>query len=153
MSTKSDISFLPPPNWPRMSIILAIFMAQVSNFFWENKSKFVVQKKKKIGRKKPKMIKIFGFEIWKRLKKANFEQFWGSPFFFMICSGFRGQFFFVIFVFFLKKLFLVSSSLRLLIKYFFYLKKVWHTCKFMSLYAINKTNRKPLNIPISSRLS
>ena len=44
-----------------MSIIFAVFMAQVSNFVSENKSKFVVQKK--IGVKKPKMTKIFGFEI------------------------------------------------------------------------------------------
>jgi hypothetical protein len=47
---------------------------QVYKFFGGNKSKFVGLKKKYFDGK-PKMTKIFGFEIWKSLKKANFEKF------------------------------------------------------------------------------
>ena len=48
--------------YPRMSIILAIFMEQVSNFFWENKSEFVVQKKN-LDKKNQKWQKYLGLKF------------------------------------------------------------------------------------------
>ena len=106
---------------PIMSIIFAVFLAQLSKCFWENKSKFVVQKKNR--EKKTKSDK--NIWVW-NLKKAKKGQFWAilkisfSPWFAQV---FEGNFF-LSFLFFFEKIILVSSSLRLLIKYFCYLKKV-----------------------------
>ena len=107
MLVKTDFSFLwggsknAPPTHPRRVDNFG-FVIQVYEFFGGNKSKFLDQNCIFFDGK-PKMTKIFGFEIWKRLKRANFEQFWKSPFFSMISSGFRGQFF-LSFLFFFEKI-------------------------------------------------
>ena len=54
------------------------------------------------------MTKILEFGIWKGAKKANFEQFWKSTFFSML--SFPRAIYFCHFFWFLKKLFLVSTS-------------------------------------------
>ena len=157
MSTKSVNSFLGEGEGkfhmkfthpPSMSIIFAVFMAQVSKLFWENKSKFVVQKNK-FGWKKPKMTKIFGFEIWKRVKKGQFLAIFGISFFFHNLLRFSRAIFFCHFCFFFEK-----NYFWLVVVLDFWLNILSTiTSEFMSLYAINTTNRKPLNSPISSTLS
>ena len=109
MLAKSNFSFLggtaffhPPP--PPQSIILAVLVIKVYKLFWGNKSKFVGQTKMFFDGKQ-KMTKIFGFEIFKSLTKANFEQFWKSSFLPLNLLSFSKVIFFVIFVFFWKNYF------------------------------------------------
>ena len=87
------------------------------------------------------MIKILGFK--KKTKKANFEQYQKSSFYLLDSLPFSNVIVFFLSFLFLKKLFLVSSKHRLLIKYFFYIKVALqvqfcqHCCKTVLLIVWN----------------
>ena len=110
---------LHPP--PQMSPAFWLYLRDEPRIFFEE-TKVSLTGEMFFFCEKTKMTKIFGFEIWKGLKKANFEQFWKSSFFVHDLLSFSRAIIFSHFCFFLKKLLLVSSGRRLLIKFFFYLK-------------------------------
>ncbi len=136
------MKFTPPKDVH----ILAKFMAQVSKFFWENKSKFVVQKKN-LGEKKQKWQKYLGLKF----EKGQCWAILKISFFLYDLLRFSRVIFFIFSVFFWKNYFCLVVVLDFWLNIFLPKKSI--TSEFMSLYAINKTNRKPLNIPISSTLS
>ena len=64
---------VPPPSL-EVFIIFEVFDVRAWKCFWENKSKFVVQKKKVLT-KTPKMTKLFEFENSKVDKKFKYFDF------------------------------------------------------------------------------